>query len=206
MEDTPNQILHMLSTLILWSKSFYDTIGKYPTLYNFSAITQDELILWEHHLDNPSMCAKLNIFQPTLLPAPLYSGEMLHHNMHDSGESPDGSVCHTVSTTTSPSVCKSYDSSVCQLKSDSTWNSICQSVCPLSFLSVQPSVKFMVKIPLSIAGQNFQNVQNQGKFLSICTSSDSSVNHSGSPSVTLSPSAEYLSEFHGNNGEKKLPA
>ena len=38
-EDTPNQILHMLSTLVLWLKSFYTTIGQYPTLFDFLAIT-----------------------------------------------------------------------------------------------------------------------------------------------------------------------
>ena len=38
-EDPPNQILHILSTLIVWSESFYTTIGQYPTLYDFLAIT-----------------------------------------------------------------------------------------------------------------------------------------------------------------------
>ena len=56
-EDTPNQILHMLSTQLMWSKTFYTTIGQYSTLYNFLAITQDELILCEYHLDNPNTCA-----------------------------------------------------------------------------------------------------------------------------------------------------
>ena len=51
-----------------------------------SWLTQDELILWEYHLDNPNMCAKPNIFQHAQLPQPLYSGEMLHH-MCDSGQS-----------------------------------------------------------------------------------------------------------------------
>ena len=55
-EDTPNQILHILNTIILWSKTFYTTIAQYPTLYDFVAITQDELILWEYHLDNPNTC------------------------------------------------------------------------------------------------------------------------------------------------------
>ena len=32
LEDTPNQILHLMSTLILWSKTFHTTIGQYPTL------------------------------------------------------------------------------------------------------------------------------------------------------------------------------
>ena len=31
-DNTPNQILYILSTLLLWSKSFYTTIGQYPTL------------------------------------------------------------------------------------------------------------------------------------------------------------------------------
>ena len=39
LEETPNQILHILSTLILWSKTFYTTICQEPTLYNFLAIT-----------------------------------------------------------------------------------------------------------------------------------------------------------------------
>ena len=95
---------------------------------------------------------KPNIFQSTLLPAPLYS-----HHMHDSGESQDVSVCHTINTT-SPSVCQLHDSSVRQPKHDSTWNSIHLSVCPSSVLSVQPSAKIMVKIPMSIAVQNFLNV------------------------------------------------
>ena len=64
-EDTPNQILHILNTIILWSKTFYTTIGQYPTLYDFLAITQDELILWEYHLDNPNTC--VNTTTPTVL-------------------------------------------------------------------------------------------------------------------------------------------
>ena len=56
LQNTPNQILHMLSTLILWSKTLYTTSGQYPTLYDFLAITQDELFLWENHLDNPNAC------------------------------------------------------------------------------------------------------------------------------------------------------
>ena len=31
-EKMPNQILHLMSTLILQSKTFYTTIGQYPTL------------------------------------------------------------------------------------------------------------------------------------------------------------------------------
>ena len=38
-DDTPNQIPHLMSTLILWSKTFYTTIGQYPNLYDYLAIT-----------------------------------------------------------------------------------------------------------------------------------------------------------------------
>ena len=64
--------------------------------------------------------------------------------MHDLDESPDVSICHTACSMTSPSLCQSHDSSVCQPKCDSTWKS--------SVLSVQPSAKFMVKIPTSNPG------------------------------------------------------
>ena len=37
-DDTPNQILHLMSTLILWLITFYTTIGQYPTLYDYLAI------------------------------------------------------------------------------------------------------------------------------------------------------------------------
>ena len=39
MEDIPNQILHMLSMLLLQSKTFNTTIGQYPTVYTFLATT-----------------------------------------------------------------------------------------------------------------------------------------------------------------------
>ena len=122
------------------------------------------------------------------------------------------SVCHTINMT-SPSICQSYDLSVCQPNHDSTWNSICLSVCLSSVLSIHPSGKFMVKIPMSIPVQNFPKHENQGKLLSICTSTDSSVNPSGSPSITSSPSAENLLKIPGSNGENnavnnlhKIPA
>ena len=122
--------------------------------------------------------------------------------MHDSGESLDDSVYHTITNMTSPSVCESHDLSVCQPKHDSTWSSVCPSLCPSSVLFIQPSAKFMVIIPTSIAIQYFLKVQFTGKFPYICTSSDSSVDPSRSPSITLSPSAENPSIFPGNNGEK----
>ena len=53
-EDTPNQILHILSTLLLWSKSFYTTIGQYPSLYNFVSITPEEISCWNYYLMYPN--------------------------------------------------------------------------------------------------------------------------------------------------------
>ena len=44
-EDTPNQILLILSTLLLWSQNFYTTIGQYPTLYDFLAIAPKEIMI-----------------------------------------------------------------------------------------------------------------------------------------------------------------
>ena len=54
LDDTPNQILHLMGTLILWSKTFYTTIGQYPTLYDYLVIMREDLIHWEYHLDNPN--------------------------------------------------------------------------------------------------------------------------------------------------------
>ena len=43
-DNTPNQILHLMGTLILWSKTCYTTIGQYPNLYDYLAITREDLI------------------------------------------------------------------------------------------------------------------------------------------------------------------
>ena len=79
----------MLSTLILWLETFYTSIGQYPSLYNFLAIAPEDISCWEYYLGYPNKCAKPNIFQPTVLPAPLYqwttsvdppkSGDVSHH-------------------------------------------------------------------------------------------------------------------------------
>ena len=45
LEDTPNQILHMLSRLILWLKRSYTTIGQHPTLYDFLAIAPKQRLM-----------------------------------------------------------------------------------------------------------------------------------------------------------------
>ena len=62
LEDTPNQILHIMSTLLLFSERFNTTIGPYPTLYDFLTITQEDLIQWEYHLHNPKMSVSPRIF------------------------------------------------------------------------------------------------------------------------------------------------
>ena len=130
---------------------------------------------------------------------PPKSDEVLYH-MHDSGESPDVSICHTVSSMNSPSACQSHDSSVSQPSCDSIWKSVHPSVCLSSIPSIRPSAKFTVKIPRSIAQLNFLNVQILGKFSSVRTSLNSSVDPSGSPSSTLSTSVENPLKFPRNNG------
>ena len=122
--------------------------------------------------------------------------------MHDSGESPDVSICHTVSTMTSSSICQLHDSSVCQSKHDSTWKSINPPVCPLSIPSIQPSAKFAVKIPMSIAVSSFLKVQFMGKFSSVHTSSDLSVDPSGSHHSHC----HHQLKTHQNSPNGKLPA
>ena len=112
----------MLSTLILWSKLSTLLVVNIPTLYNFLAFTPEEISHWDYYLTYPNKFVILNIFQPTLLSAPLY----LHH-MHDSGESLDVSVCHTVNTTSLP-VCQLHELSVCQPECDSIVSSICQAI------------------------------------------------------------------------------
>ena len=52
LEDTPNQILHIFSTLILWLKTFY--IGQYPTLYDFLAIVPEEISHWNYNITYPN--------------------------------------------------------------------------------------------------------------------------------------------------------
>ena len=92
-----------MSTLLLCSKTFYTTIAQYLSLYDFLAITQEDLICGEYHLDNPNMSVNPAIFWSTLLPPPVYLGEVSHH-MHDTGESNNLFVCHTTHKTC-PSVC-----------------------------------------------------------------------------------------------------
>ena len=83
-DDTPNQLLHIMSTLLMWLKIFCTTIGQYPTLYDLLTISQEDLIQWEYHLDIPNASVNPKKFQPTLLPPHVYLGEVSHH-MCDSG-------------------------------------------------------------------------------------------------------------------------
>ena len=94
LDDTPNQILPLISTLILWLKTFYTTIGQYPTLYDYLAIMREEVIRWEYHLDNPNTSVNPKIFRSTLIPPPVYYGEVSHH-MCDSIKTYDSLICHT---------------------------------------------------------------------------------------------------------------
>ena len=57
---------------------------------------------------------------------------------------------------------------------------------------------------MSIPVQKISYMEYPGKLPSIHTSTDLSVNPSGSPSITSSPSAENLFKFLGKNGEKHM--
>ena len=113
-----------MSTLILWSKTFYTTTGQYPTLYDYLAITREDLIRWEYHLDNPNISVRPNIFRSTLIPPLVYCGEVSHH-MRDSIETYESSVCHTTNMTC-PSICQSHQPSVCHT-TNMTRPYVCQS-------------------------------------------------------------------------------
>ena len=74
--DTPNQIPHLMSTLILWSKTFYTTIGQYPTLYDYLTITRHDLICWEYHPDNPYTSPIPKVVRFTLKLPLVYCGDV----------------------------------------------------------------------------------------------------------------------------------
>ena len=101
-------------------------------------------------------------------------------------------------------ICQLHDSSVCWPTCDVTKNTICQSVCPSPVPSILPSAKFTVKIPMSIPVQKILYAQYMGKVPSVHTSTDLSVDPSGSPSITSSPSAEKPLKVPSNNGEKHV--
>ena len=80
LTDTPNQILHLMSNLIVWSKTFYTTIGQYPTLYDYMDIMREEqLFIRLEHLLHPNTSVNLKPFRSTLKLPPVYFGEVSHH-------------------------------------------------------------------------------------------------------------------------------
>ena len=113
----------------------------------------------------------------------------------------NSSVCYTI-ILTRPSIYQLHDLSVCQPTCNVTRNTVCKAVCPSSVPFVLPSAKFTVKMLMSIPVQKFPLIQYSGKILSICTSMDSSVDQSDSPSITLSLSTEKPLKIPSNNGEK----
>ena len=111
------------------------------------------------------------------------------------------SVCHNV-IPTSPSVCPLQDSSVCYLTCDIIIPPVWLTVCSSSVTSVLPSANPMVKMPTSTPVRNFPHDQNPGKFPFICTSMDSSVHHTDSPSINSSLSAASPTKIPCNYGER----
>ena len=71
-EKMPYKIMYLVSTIILWLKDFYTACGQYLTLYNFLAISCNDLCNWEQSLENPYECPKPNLFRHTVVPALLY--------------------------------------------------------------------------------------------------------------------------------------
>ena len=169
----------------------------------------------------PPVCHTINTSSPSICQSYLLSDH--HTNLMVSPsicQSNHSSVCHTA-TPTSPSVCQScipsvchtiiptslsvcqlHDLSVCHPTHDVTRKTIWLTVCLSSVMSVLPSANSTGKMPTSIPVQKFSDRQYPGEFPSIHTSTDSSVLHSGSPSVNSSPSAANPLKFPCNYGEK----
>ena len=61
-DNTPHQIIHIMSTLLSWLKIFYNTIGQIPILYNFLVITPEDITHLNYYLMCPNKCVKLKIF------------------------------------------------------------------------------------------------------------------------------------------------
>ena len=167
-----------MSTLILWSKTFYTTNGQYPTLYDYLAITREDLIRWEYHLDNPNISVRPNIFQSTLIPPLVYCGEVSHH-MRDSIETYESSVCHTTNMTC-PSICQSHQPSVCHTTS-MTRPYVCQTCQPSDHRTVDTK-------GLSVCQSNPQSVCHTTNMTRPCVCqsrqpSDHHTVHATGPSV-----------------------
>ena len=106
------------------------------------------------------------------------------------------SVCHNV-IPTSLSIWQSRDSSVGYPTRD-----VRHAVCPSSVTSVLPSANPTVKCPTKIPYWNpFPYYYSPGNSPFVRTSTESSVHHSGSPSVNSSPFAANTSKLPGNYGE-----
>ena len=56
----PNPAHIVYTTIVV--KNFYTTIGQYPTLYNFLAITPEEISHWNYYLTYPNKYVKPKIF------------------------------------------------------------------------------------------------------------------------------------------------
>ena len=180
---TPNQILHLMSTLILWSKTFYTTTGQYPTLYDYLAITREDLIRWEYHLDNPNISVRPNIFRSTLIPPLVYCGEVSHH-MCDSIKTYESSVCHTTNMTC-PSICQPHESPVRH-----TTTTTCPSVCQAYTTPVRHAVMMTspsVRQPSSTSDHHTDVTTSP----SVCQSHDTSVRHAMiTTSLSVCPSKQ----------------
>ena len=109
------------------------------------------------------MSANLKIFQPTLLPPPVYLGEVSLH-MHDSGESNDMSVCHTTNKTC-PSICQPHQPSVCH-----SVKMTCLSICQSCQTSVSHTINHMICLLLH---QSMHNLYHP------------SINHTFLPSISM---------------------
>ena len=181
---------------MLWSKTYYTTIGQYPTLYDYLAITQEDLIRWEYHLDNPNTSVKPNIFRSTLIPPLVYCGEMSHH-MRDSVETyvrlshlsyhQYRSVCYTTNMTRpyicqsrqpsdhqtvdtkGPSVCRDHESPVRH-----TTMTTCPSVCQAYTTPVRHTV-MMTSLSVHQSYSTSDHHTDLTTSPSVCQSSQSSV-------------------------------
>ena len=61
----PNPTNIEYTTIVV--ETFYTTIGQYPTLYDFLAITPKDITCLNYYQTYPNKFARLKIFQPTLL-------------------------------------------------------------------------------------------------------------------------------------------
>ena len=58
-DNQPNPMYVEYTNIVV--KTFYTTIGHYPTLHNFLAITPKDISHWEYYQAYPNKCAKPNI-------------------------------------------------------------------------------------------------------------------------------------------------